>query len=149
MLVDAVKSLRGVNRIEQFRKIAESVRSRVVAFEGVSGIIFLGGLTRGFADKYSDVDVIVVLAERNESLRRKIQKIGLDERRQSGVDVDLEVHFLDDFRVRKWDEMARWDFCNSEIVFDREGKLQRMFEKNLKVPVRFWLRRIVVCGEYV
>jgi predicted nucleotidyltransferase len=144
-----MKKLHGENRIEEFRKIAGSLESRIVSHEGVAGIVFAGGLIRGFADKYSDVDIIVLLNERDEDLRNKIRKIGADEQRRSGVDVDLEVHFLEDFRTRKWDEMARWDFSQCETVFDPEGKMQELFRKRLKVSKGFWLKRIVIYGEYV
>jgi predicted nucleotidyltransferase len=144
-----MKRLRGTNRIREFRKIAERIKSQIVKCEGVSGIVFTGALTRGFADGYSDVDVIVLLKERSEQLREKIKKIGSYEQRHSGIDVDLEVHFFEDLESRKWNEMVRWDFSHSEIVFDPERRTRGLIEKNLRVPERFWLRRIVVCGEYV
>jgi len=141
--------LHGENRVEALKKIAELLRSKIVMNEGVAGVVFTGGLIRGFADKYSDVDIIVVLSEKDENLRRKIRKIGEDEQRRSGVDVDLEVHFLEDFRTRNWDEMAMWDFSHSDIVFDPEGKVGKLFEKRLRVPKSFWLKRIIIYGEYV
>jgi len=106
-------------------------------------------LIRGFADKYSDVDIIVLLGEKDEDLRKKVRKIGNEQQRRSGVDVDLEVHFLEDFRTRKWDEMATWDFSHSEIVFDPEGKMRKLLKKNLRVSKSFWLKRIVIYGEYL
>jgi predicted nucleotidyltransferase len=148
-MVDIMGKLHGNNRIEAFRKIAELLKSKIVTYEGVSGVVFAGGLIRGFVDKYSDVDIIVLLSEKDEDLRKKIRKIGEDGQRRSGVDVDLEVHFLEDFRTRKWDEMARWDFSHSEIVFDPEEKVRKLFEKRLRVPKSFWLKRIVIYGEYV
>jgi predicted nucleotidyltransferase len=144
-----VKRLQGANRIKRFQEIGEVLKRKIGSFEGVSGIVFMGALTRGFADKYSDVDVIVFLGERDESLREIIGKIGSDEHRRSGVDVDLEVHFLEDFRARKWDEIARWDFSHASIVFDREGELQKLLRTKLTVPSSFWLKRVVVYGEYV
>lgn len=144
-----MERLNGSNRIEQFEKIAELLQSKIVSFEGVSGIVLMGGLVRGFADKYSDVDIIVLLRERDESLRQKIRKIGSDEQKRSGVNVDLEVHFLEDFRAWKWDEMAKWDFSHSQITFDPEGKALKLFKKRLRVSKGFWLKRIVIYGEYV
>lgn len=148
-MVDIMGKLHGNNRIEAFRKIAELLKSKIVTYEGVSGVVFAGGLIRGFVDKYSDVDIIVLLGEKDEDLRKKIRKIGEDEQRRSGVDVDLEVHFLEDFRTRKWGEMAMWDFSHSDIVFDPGGKVRKLFEKRLRVSKSFWLKRIVICGEYV
>lgn len=148
-LVGIMEKLHGENRIEEFRKIAELLKSKIASYEGVSGIVFAGGLIRGFADKYSDVDIIVLLGGKDEDLRKKIRKIGKEEQRRSGVDVDLEVHFLEDFRTRKWDEMARWDFSHSEIVFDPEGKVRKLFKKKLRVSKSFWLKRVVIHGEHL
>jgi len=39
---------------------------RKFQFEGVAGIIFIGGLARGFADKYSNLDIIVFLDCKDE-----------------------------------------------------------------------------------
>jgi predicted nucleotidyltransferase len=144
-----MKRLHGANRVEQFKEVGELLKRKIGSCEGVSGIVFMGGLVRGFVDKYSDVDVIVLLKERNESLRERIRKIGSDEQGRSGVDVDLEVHFLEDFRARKWNEVARWDFSHVRIVFDPEGEVQELFKTKLSVPNSFWLKRVVVCGEYV
>lgn len=117
--------------------------------EGVSGIVFMGGLTRGFADEYSDVDIMVFLGKKDEGLRERIRKIGLDEKRRSGVDVDLEVHCLEDFGARNWSEITRWDFSRASVVYDHEGEVQKLLRTKLSVSDSFWLRRIVVYGEYV
>jgi predicted nucleotidyltransferase len=147
--IDLGKKLQATNRIQEFRKIAESLKLRISRFEGVSGIMYLGGLVRGFADRFSDVDIMVLLSQRDEILRKKIKKIGLDEHRRSGVDIDLEVHFVQDFRSWKWNEMKRWDFSRSQIVYDPEGKVGKLFKRRLKVPDVFWLERIVIYGEYL
>ena len=141
--------LKGRNQIKKFKLIAGTLAAKMAAFEGVVGIVFIGGLTRGFADRYSDVDIIVFLGEKDEDLRKRIRKIGLDEQKLSGLDVDLEVHFLSDFRNRKWSEMERWDFSQAKIAFDPQGEIRRLFKKKMEVPKHFWIKRIVVYGEYL
>lgn len=147
--VDTMERLHGANRIHQFEKVAELLKSKIVSHKGVSGIVFMGGLVRGFADGYSDVDVIVLLGEKDESLRKNIKKIGSDEQTRSDIDVDLEVHFLEDFKKIKWNEMSRWDFSHAKIVFDPQGEMCRLFRDRLKVSETFWTKRIVTYGEYV
>lgn len=143
-----MEGLDGRNEIEKFLNIANLLKSKISSRRGVAGIIFAGGLTRGFADKHSDIDILVLLNEKNEDLKSEIQKIGKNEQRRSGVDVDLEVHFFEDFSRKKWDEMAKWDFSHSEIVFDPEKKVQELFKKRLRVSKSSWIKQIVVCGEY-
>jgi predicted nucleotidyltransferase len=144
-----VKRLHGANRIERFRKTAELLKSEIVSYKGVSGIIFMGGLVRGFVDSYSDIDIVVLLSERDEDLRTKIRKIGWDEQERSGIEVDLEVHFLEDFERKKWNEMTRWDFSHAKIIFDPQGNIHKLFRERLKVTETFWKKRIVIYGEYV
>jgi len=141
--------LKGENQIKKFRQVAEGFISKVVSFEDVAGIVFIGGLVRGFADKFSDLDLIVFLSRRDERLRRQIRDLGVDEQRRLGIDVDLEVHFLEDFERWKWDEVDKWEFSRAEIVFDPEGEVKKIFREKLRVPKNFWIKRIVVCGEYL
>ena len=141
--------LKGENQIKKFRQVAEGLISKIISFEGVIGIVFIGGLLRGFADKFSDLDIIVFLSKRDERLRRQISDLGLDEQKRLGIDVDLEVHFLEDFKKWKWDEVDKWEFSRAEIVFDPKGEVKKIFRKKSRVPKNFWVKRIVVCGEYL
>lgn len=141
--------LRGDNQIDKFTKIAENLVSKVVRFKGVTGIVVLGGLARGFADKYSDVDVLVFLDKRDENLRKRLRKLRSDEQKHFNVDIDLEVHFFADFSKLKWSEMSRWDFSHAKIAYDPKGKIENLFAERLQVSENFWVKRIVVYSEYL
>jgi predicted nucleotidyltransferase len=144
-----VVKLKGKNQVRRFRRVAEGLVSKISSFKGVTGIVFIGGLVRGFADRFSDVDIIVFLSGRDEGLRRRIRGLGVGEQRRFGVDVDLEVHFLEDFRRWKWDEVDKWEFSRAEIVFDLKGEVGKVFGEKLRVSEGFWVKRVVVCGEYL
>ena len=131
--------LKGENRIRKFRRVAEGLVSKIVSFEGVTGIVFIGGLVRGFVDKFSDLDIIVFLSRRDDQVRRKIRDLGVDEQRRLGIDVDLEVHFLEDFERWKWDEVDKWEFSRAEIVFDPKGEIRKVFGEKLRVSKDFGL----------
>ena len=148
-MVDLMKRLHGENKIVQFKEIADQLKLKICSFEGISGIVFMGGLTRDFADSYSDVDVTVFLAEKDESLRKNVEKIGSEMRLRLGVDVDLEVHFLEDFKTRKWSEIAKWDFAHAKVAFDRNGDIKKLLKTKLTVPKSYWMKKIVVYGEYL
>lgn len=141
--------LSGKNEIAKFRNVAERVALQVSPLKGVAGIIFIGGLVRGFADRSSDVDVTVFLSKPDENLKRHIRKIDQDESRNSGLDLDLEIHVLSDFFKRKWDEISMCEFSRAEIVFDPEGAVSRLLGKKLQVSEAFWIRRIAVFAEYL
>ncbi|MDH5483560.1 MAG: nucleotidyltransferase domain-containing protein [Candidatus Bathyarchaeota archaeon] len=141
--------LKGKNRIKKFEQVADEFAANIASLKGVSGIVFIGGLVRGFADRFSDLDIIVFLKRRDEALTRRIRKMGSDREKRFGIDIDLEAHFLQDFSRWKWDETDKWDFSKAKIVFDPEGKIKRVFKEKLKVPKDFWVRRLVICAEYL
>ncbi len=145
----SMHGLKGKNRIRKHRQIAEALASRIAQHKGVTGILYIGGLTRSFADKHSDIDIIALLADKDESLRKKLRQIGSDEQKRTGIDIDLEIHFFDDFRNWKWTELNKWDFSQAKIAYDPEGKVKLLFKDKLEVREAFWLKRIVVFGEYL
>jgi len=141
--------LRGENRIKTFRKIAMELASKMSSHEGVVGIAFLGGLVRGFADKFSDVDIVVLLATRNQPLRKQLYALNSAMQKRFKTDIDLEVHFLEDFKKQEWDEIDRWEFSKAEIVYDPKGVAREVLDGKLKLPKDFWRERVVECAEYL
>jgi len=140
---------RGKNQIAKFRRVAERLVDRILHFDGLAGIIFIGGLARGFADKYSDVDVIVFLSRKDDGLSRQIRIIGSEESRLSNIDVDLEVHSLAEFKKWKLDGVVMWDFSKAEIVFDSKGEVAKVFKRKFSVPESYWVHQIAVCAEHL
>jgi len=148
MITMAVE-LKGENRIRAFRRIAKGLASKISSCKDVAGIAFIGGLVRGYADQYSDLDIVVLLTKRDESLRRHLTELASNEAKRHRVDLDMEIHFLEDFRKRKWDEIDRWEFAKAEIVFDPERAFREVLSEKLQLPKSFWIRRVVACDEYL
>jgi predicted nucleotidyltransferase len=86
-----VAKLKGENQIEKFRKVAERLSSKISFYEGVTGIIFVGGLARCFADRFSDLDITVFLGKDDEPLRTRIRDIGLNEEKRSSIEMGYLV----------------------------------------------------------
>jgi predicted nucleotidyltransferase len=141
--------LKGKNRIKAFRRIAKGLASKVSSCGGVTAVAFIGGLVRGFADEYSDLDIVVLLTGRDERLRKQLYELASIEAKRYSVDIDVEVHFLEDFRKRKWGEIDRWEFAKAEIVFDPKGALKEALGDKLRLPESFWINRVVVYAEYL
>jgi predicted nucleotidyltransferase len=141
--------LQGENHIGRFQKVAEELTAKLALCEGVEGIVFIGGLIRGFVDKFSDLDVIVLLDRQDEDLRRRIYRIGLDEERCSGIEPDLEVHSLEDFRKIKLSEPEKWELSRADIVLDLKGEVKKALRKKLRLVGDFWVKRIAICVEYL
>jgi predicted nucleotidyltransferase len=141
--------LQGENRIEKFRQVADGFVSQVVSSRDVANVVYVDGLARGFADRFSDVDITVFLDKKNERLGKQIRRMSQDIGRRFGIDMDLEVHCLEAFRNSKWDEACKWDYSNVKIVFDAKKEITNMLSEKLGVPKDFWTRRIVVCSTYL
>ncbi|MBS7632558.1 nucleotidyltransferase domain-containing protein [Candidatus Bathyarchaeota archaeon] len=142
-------ALQGENQIGKFRNIVGKLVSRITTLEGVAGVVFIGGLARGYADKYSDIDILVFLDRKDKNLRRRLRQIGAEEQKRSHIDIDLEVHFLQDFSRWKWSEMSLWDFSHAKIVYDAHGKIRKSFNRKLRISRNFWVKRIVIYSEYL
>jgi len=140
---------KGQNRISQFEETASRIVSKVSTIDGVAGIVFLGGLVRGYADRSSDLDITVFLDKDDGSLKRRIRSMGLEEQKTTGIDVDLEVHCFEDFERKRWSEVDRWDYSIAKVVFDPIGEVTKMISTKLEVPEQFWVKRVVLCAEYM
>jgi predicted nucleotidyltransferase len=141
--------LHGKNRIRESRKVASELTSKLSSCDGVVGIVFVGGLVRGFVDRYSDLDVFVLASGRGDQLRKKLYTTSSLVARQFNVDIDMEVHNVEDFKRRAWSEIERWEFSKAQIAFDPHAVLKRILEEKLKLPEDYWVRRIVVSAEYL
>ncbi|MEM2947319.1 MAG: nucleotidyltransferase domain-containing protein [Candidatus Bathyarchaeia archaeon] len=144
-----VAKLKGRNRIVHFRRVADDFASQIAAYEGVAGILFLGGLVRGFVDEFSDLDVVVILKNRDEDLKKKLVKLWRDAERRHRIEIDFEIHFIQDFRAYEWDDADRWEFSRAKIVFDPDGEVKKVLDEKLRVSKNFWKKRVVVCAEYL
>jgi predicted nucleotidyltransferase len=142
-------TLSGENRIKEFRRVAKKLASKVSSFEGAVGIAFIGGLVRGFADKHSDLDIVVLVSGRDEQLRNQLYEVSSSVARKLGVDVDMEVHFIEDFKRRAWDEIDRWEFSKAKTVFDPDGTVKEILDRKLTVSQDFWTKRTAVLSEYM
>jgi len=140
---------KGENQIVKFRRIAERLASKISSYEDVSGIVLLGGLARGFADRFSDLDIAVFLSKGNEPLRRQIHQSALDEEKRSGIGIDILVYSLGDLESQHWGETKKWMFSEAKITYDPRGEIKKVFADKLAVPKDFWLKRIAVCAEYL
>ncbi len=141
--------LKGPNQIDTFRRVAERLVSRISTYEGVCGIVYLGGLTRGFADAFSDLDITVFLGKDDKGLQKAIRSIALNEEKRSGLEIDLMIDHFKDSQKREWDEIERWDFSKAKVVFDPEAQIQELFEEKLSMSHDFWINRIVTLAAYL
>jgi len=139
--------LKGRNRIGYFKKVAAEFASKIKVLDGVAGILFIGGLVRGFADEFSDLGIVVFIKGKNEGLKKRLIELWLDAEHRHNVEIDLEIHSIEDFMRQALDEAERWEFSKAEIVFDPDGEARKALTAKLRVSKRFWTKRIVIFAE--
>ena len=144
-----MNKLKGPNQIEAFRQVAERLVFRISACEGVCGILYHGGLVRGFADRFSDLDITVFLDRDDKELQRVIRGIELEEEKCSGLETDLMIHDLEGSQKKRWDEIKRREFSKAKIVFDPEGQIEELLNEKLSVSRDFWVSRIATLTAYL
>jgi hypothetical protein len=106
------------------------------ALPGVAGITLNGGMSRGYADHLSEVDLTVYL---EPEAYRQWQAGGLAEL-PSGIATidgqlyDLKVNDIVAEMAANWPPVALWDTSYAEILYDPEGKVAALFESKLTPP---------------
>ncbi len=86
--------------------------------EGVVGIVFLGGIARGYFDNFSDIDIII--------FKRKNVDLGVKaegEFEYRGFRIDYEIVNYEDLVELEWNMEMRWAFSMVKIFYDPEGRL--------------------------
>lgn len=115
-------------KLVQAEKLAEEFASRFKR-TGVVGIVFLGGIARGYFDRFSDIDIIV-FKRKNTKLEMKAE----DEVEYKGFLIDYEIANYEDKLESSWDIEERWGFSTAKIFYDPEGKIKNLI--NRKVPLK-------------
>lgn len=142
-------SLRGRNLHRIHLRTAKSIAKQLSEDKRVEGVIFLGGLTRGFADLYSDIDIAVLVRGNEGSLRRSIERMSRAESLRTGFDMDLEVHSVEGFRSLEKTDWRRREYAEARIAYDRDGTTARLVSEMVSVPEGFWVDRIVKDWMYL
>jgi predicted nucleotidyltransferase len=149
VVLEMAAKIEGRNRIAHFRRVATEFASKIKVHDGVTGILFIGGLVRSFVDEFSDLDVVVLLKERNENLKKKLVRLWLDAEHRHRIEIDFEIHPIKDFRKQSWDEADRWEFSKAKIFFDPDGETRKVLDEKLRVSENFWEKRVVIYAEYL
>jgi predicted nucleotidyltransferase len=94
--------------------------------KGVVGIVFLGGIARGYFDEFSDIDIII--------FKKKGTRLGMrreDEIEYKGFKIDYEIANYEDSVRSEWEMEKRWAFSNSKIFYDPEGKIRTLIGRKV------------------
>ena len=120
------------NQIDTLRAHLQRMLPRFVAIDGVLGVTLNGGLSRGYADHLSEIDVTLFLASAAyHTWQQDKFPVALGITVLDGQLYDIKIVDIAAEEQRAWEDVALWDASYAQILYDPEGRVQRMFEEKL------------------
>lgn len=100
--------------------------------EGVEGITLNGGLSRGFGDHLSEIDVTLFLSP--ETLNQwKRGKAPIPEGivKFDGLLYDIKITNCEAEACKRYEDVALWDMSYAKILYDPLGKIKALYKSKL------------------
>lgn len=130
--------------LEESKKIVNELTNE----KGVIGITLCGGLSRGYADELSEIDLIVYLEDDvyNEWIIG-MSPIPHSDALWKGNYVDIEFFSFQQEVKESWDLIKKWDASYNVILFDPEKKIEALFKEKDIFTSEEKYRCISICFE--
>lgn len=121
------------NRLNELMCALEKNLNKFKEFDKIAGIMLDGGMSRGYADYLSEIDVVIFLHDiAFKSYNEKKTPICLGITKIDGYLYDIKTVNYEEELKRDYDSTALWDLSYAKIIYDNNGKLKRLFEEKLK-----------------
>ena len=105
---------------------------RLKLIDGVAGITLNGGLSRGYADHLSEIDIVIYLEKRYfENWQKTKTPLPLGIVKLSGYLYDIKIVDFESEERREWDSVSLWDLSYSKVLFDPKGKIEKLMKDKL------------------
>ena len=119
------------NQYEVYFRQARAFAERFAACEGVVGVLLTGGVARGYADHFSELDLAVYLTR---SAFEAWTQGGLSPHPEGdscldGWHVDFDYLCYKDELEAEWDPIKRWDRSYAVVLHDPQGWMQEMLAR--------------------
>lgn len=120
------------NLLPQLRQHSESTLPRLQALPGVIGITLNGGLSRGYGDHLSEIDLTLYLdAETYAEWQLGAAPVTLGIAVIDGALYDLRSLDYAAETARDWSMLERWDASYAEILYDPRGAIAQLLQVKL------------------
>ena len=120
------------NQIVALRQHLQTLLPRFISFPGVLGITLNGGLSRGYGDHLSEIDVTFYLTpETFAAWHSGKSPLALGITVIDGQLYDIKVVDYIAECERDWEEVALWDASYAETLYDPDNLVQELFAQKL------------------
>lgn len=121
------------NRIDELMDSLIKNMNKIKEFDQIAGIMLDGGMSRGYADYLSEIDVVIFLHEDAfKSYNEKKTPIALGITMIDGYLYDIKTLNYEEELKRDYDSTTLWDLSYAKIIYDNHGELMSLFEAKLK-----------------
>jgi hypothetical protein len=110
--------------LDDAKKIAQELSKE----KGVLGITISGGISRGYADELSEIDLNIYLEDNvyNDWISG-LGPVPHGDALWNGKYVDLDFLSYQKELDKEWGIVKKWDSSYNVIIYDPEGKIERLF----------------------
>jgi predicted nucleotidyltransferase len=124
-------TIRSPNNHAAFVRQAQVFADRFAAHEGVVGVLLTGGVARGYADHFSEIDLAVYLTQ---STFERWTQSGLAPYAEGdswldGWHVDFGYLCYEDELEAEWDHVKRWDRSYAVVLHDPRGLMRELLAR--------------------
>lgn len=125
-------NLKSENKINDFISALQNNINKFESLEGVVGITLNGGMSRGYADYLSEIDIAIYLDRKNYELWNNGRPpISLGITKSDEYLYDIKILNLDDEKQKPWNNVALWDLSYSKILYYPKGEIKQLIRDKL------------------
>jgi len=129
-------NLNSENMIQKMLEAFNKSLDIFTALDGVVGITLNGGLSRGYGDYLSEIDVVIYLQEhRFMEYKNGLYPFALGITRIDGYLYDIKTANIERELERDYEPVALWDLSYAKIMYDPQSKLADFIKQKLSKTV--------------
>lgn len=132
-------SLKSKNELEELMAALNKSLYRFTSLDGTAGVVLNGGLSRGYGDHHSEIDILIFLHEKQfEEYNNGNYPFALGITMIDGYLYDIKSVCYEHELEKEYDSTALWDLSYAKILYDPEKLLskfvKRKLSKNVDMP---------------
>jgi hypothetical protein len=142
------------NEYDAYFHQAQEFAERFAACEGVVGVLLTGGVARGYADHFSELDLAIYLTRQHFEgwTRRGLALFPEGDSCLDGWHVDFDYFCYEDEVEAEWEHTKRWDRSYAVALYDPQGLMHEMLARKAiltqEEKQRLTSRHLILYGEY-
>lgn len=106
------------------------------SLDGIQGILLDGGLSRGYGDELSEIDILIFL---EKAMYQYYQQgncpFALGITVIDGALYDIKLADYEEEYTKEYDQVALWDLSYASILYDPNQKMSDLIEQKLAEPI--------------